>query len=127
MGLVFSYPALFFIRFLFLPVLLLIRVDEGEQMLYCHLLRNVLFYANLLAIEAYTVRTGAYVAVIGIRHFAWTIHDAAHDTNLQALQVLGCLLDLGDGFTEIVESSATTRTTDIYLSVEASRRNEDQW
>ena len=82
-------------------------------MLYCHLLRNVLFYANLLAVKTYSVRTGAYVAIIGIRHFTWTIHDAAHDANLQALEMLGCLLDLGDGFTKIVESSATTRTTDV--------------
>ena len=87
---------------------MLIRVDESEQMLYCHLLRDILFYANLLAVEAYSVRTGAYVAVIGIRHFARTIHDTAHDTNLQALKMLGCLLDLGDGFTEIVEGSAAT-------------------
>ena len=29
-------------------------------MLYCHLLRNILFYANLLAVEAYSVRTGTY-------------------------------------------------------------------
>lgn len=61
-------------------------------MLYCHLLWNVLFYANLLAVKAYSVRAGAYVAVIGIRHFARTIHDAAHDAYLQALEMLGCLL-----------------------------------
>ena len=82
-------------------------------MLYCHLLRNILFYANLLAVEAYSVRTGTYVAVIGIRHFAWTIHDTAHDTYLQTLEMLSCLLDLGDGFTKIVEGSAASRTTDI--------------
>ena len=81
-----SLTFLFFMIFSLLSFL--IRVDEGEQMLYRHLLRNVLFYANLLAIEAYTVRTGAYVAVIGIRHFAWTIHDAAHDANLQALETV---------------------------------------
>ena len=69
--------------------LLLIRVDEGEQMLYCHLLWNVLFYANLLAVKAYSVRAGAYVAVIAIRHFARTIHDAAHDAYLQALEKTG--------------------------------------
>ena len=79
----------------------------------CHFLRNILFYANLLAVEAYSVRTGTYVAVIGIRHFAWTIHDTAHDTYLQPLEMLGCLLDLGDGFTKIVEGSAASRTTDI--------------
>ena len=61
-------------------------------MLYCHLLRNVLFYANLLAVEAYSVRTGAYVAVIGIRHFARTIHDATHDANLQAFEMLASLI-----------------------------------
>ena len=82
-------------------------------MLYCHLLRNILFYANLLAVEAYSVRTGTYVAVIGIRHFAWPIHDTAHDTYLQTLEMLGCLLYLGDGFTKIVEGSAASRTTDI--------------
>ena len=79
-------------------------------MLYCHFLRNVLLYANLLAIEAYLVRTGAHIAIVGIRHFARTIHNAAHDANLQTLQVLGGFLDLGNGFAEIVEGSAATRT-----------------
>jgi hypothetical protein len=105
---------------------LLVRVDEGEQMLYCHLLRNILFYANLLAVEAYSVRTGTYVAVIGIRHFAWTIHDTAHDTYLQPLEMLGCLLDLGDGFTKIVEGSAATRTADILGLAGRSQLNEGQ-
>ena len=100
---------------------MLVRVDEGEQMLYCHLLGNILFYANLLAVETYSVRTGTYVAVIGIRHFAWTIHDTAHDTYLQTLEMLGCLLDLGDGFTKIVEGSAASRTTDI-LGLAGGRR-----
>ena len=36
-----------------------------------------------------------------------------HDTNLQALQMLGGLLDLGNGFAKVIERTATTRTTDI--------------
>ena len=74
-------------------------------MLYCHFLRDILLYANLLAVEAYLVWTGAHITIVGICHFARTIHDAAHDTNLQTLQVLGGLLDLGNGFAEIVEGS----------------------
>ena len=59
--------------------LFLIRINEGKQMLYCHFLRDILLYANLLAVEAYLVWTGAHIAIVGICHFARTIHDAAYN------------------------------------------------
>ena len=84
-------------------------------MLYCHFLWDILLYANLLAVETNLIRTGTYIAIVGICHFSRPIHDTAHDTNLQALQMLGGFLDLGNGFAKVVERTATTRTTDILV------------
>ena len=95
--------------------LFFIRVDEGKQMLYCHFLWDILLYANLLAVETNLIRTGTYIAIVGICHFSRPIYNTAHDTNLQALQMLGGFLDLGNGFAKVVERTATTRTTDILV------------
>ena len=66
--------------------------DDLKKSLGCLLLRNILLYAILAAIEAHLAAGSADVAVVGIGHLAWAVDDAAHDAYFQACQSLGNLL-----------------------------------
>ena len=74
---------------------------ESDNRVYAQFIRNVLRGEDIvLKSRGEAFRSWLYVV------------DAAH-TNLQALQMLGGFLDLGNGFAQVVERTATTRTTDI--------------
>src|ERR1700689_1809449 len=59
------------------------------------------------------VRRAAHVAEIRVRHFARPVHDAAHDGNLHALEMLRArLYPRGDGL-QIEQRPPATRTGDV--------------
>ena len=68
----------------------------------------------LAAVEGDFVWTDTDVAVVGIRHFAGTVDDAAHDSNFDAFEVLGALADPCGRFLQVKQRSSTAWTTDIF-------------
>ena len=79
-----------------------IGFDELDQLLNSLIFGNVFFYAFFLFIEADFSTTGTYIAIVGIRHFAGTIDNTAHNADLQTFQVRGSCFDTGDGRLQII-------------------------
>ena len=74
---------------------------------------DILLDALLLLVEAHLATSCAYIAIVGIGHLTWTIDDAAHDGNLQSLEVRCGRLDAGDGLLQVVERTSTAGARDI--------------
>lgn len=92
---------------LVLPVAVLL--DEADQPLDRLLLRDIPQDAGLALVEADLPSAGAHITVVGVRHLARAIDDAAHDADLEPSQVGGGPLDLGDRRLQVVERTATAR------------------
>ena len=60
-------------------------------------LRNEFLHASLSLVKVHLALRRTDLTIVGIRHLTRTIHDAAHDTDLQAFQMGGLLLDPCDG------------------------------
>ena len=50
-------------------------------------LRYALLDTFLPLVEINLARRSTYIAIVRISHFAWTINDTAHDTDLESLEV----------------------------------------
>ena len=82
--------------------------DEVHQAVHGFRLGNVEFHRCLADVEVDLARRAADVAEVRIRHFAWAVHDAAHDGNFDTLEMLGAGFDTaGNGLQ--VEERATAR------------------
>jgi hypothetical protein len=68
---------------------------------------DVAFDDFLTTVESDAVWAGPYVAVVGVGHFAGPIHDAAHDANLDSLEVIRVRADHGCGLLEVEECAST--------------------
>src|SRR5439155_15655433 len=55
----------------------------------------------------------ADVAEIRVCHLAWTVHDAAHDRDLDAFEMLRAVFDARRDGLEIEQSAAARRTGDV--------------
>ena len=93
---------------------MLVVVDELQQALHSLFLGDILLHALLTFIKGDLAPTCTHIAVVGIGHLARTIHDAAHDADLQAYQMAGSRLDTSNGLLQIVERTATPRAGDIF-------------
>ena len=69
------------IRFLFAFLPIAIGFDKVDKMFEGLLLWNIALDALLAFIERNTSCASTDIAVVGICHLAWTIHDATHNAN----------------------------------------------
>ena len=69
---------------------------------------NVEFNRGFADVEIHFAGRAADITKIGVGHFAWPIHDAAHDRDLHAFQVQRRRFDLGRGGLQ-VEQRAPAR------------------
>ena len=75
----YSYQLLFYI----IPI----ATNQLDELFHGLFFGDVLFDAFLFLIETHLATTGTYVSIIGIGHFAGTVHNAAHNAYLQAFEV----------------------------------------
>ena len=62
-------------------------LDESNEMRNRLGLRNVLLDTLLAFVEAYVTSCGTYISVIGIGHFARTVHYTAHHAYFQSFKM----------------------------------------
>ena len=62
-------------------------LDEVDEMLDGLSLRYTLLDTLLSLVEIDLARCSTYIAIVRISHFARTINDTAHDTDLEPLEV----------------------------------------
>ena len=65
-----------------------VLADQFEQLLYGLGLGDVLLNTFLGLVEGDLTSAGTDIAVVGIGHLARTVHNTAHDTDLQAALIL---------------------------------------
>src|ERR1700704_890126 len=75
--------------------------------------RNVELNRLLTDVEIYFPGRAADIAEIRVRHFAGSIHNAAHDGDLYTFQVLSAIFDSRRHRLQIEKSAATTWTGDV--------------
>ena len=88
--------------------------DEVEQMGHGLFFRYVFFYAFTSAVKTDTAAGGAYVAIVGIGHFARPVYDAAHDGDFQSRQVCGGGLYAGYGGLQVIKRTAAAGAADVF-------------
>src|SRR5579872_7508236 len=59
-------------------------------------------------------RSAAYIAKVGVGHFAGAVHDAAHYRDLHALQVMGDRPDPGGSLLQVEKCPAAAGTGDVF-------------
>ena len=77
------------LRLLMLVILLLsvsIALNEFQQFLHGFFLRDVLENTLFAFVKRNAILAGADIAVIGIRHFAGTVDNTAHDGDFEIVQ-----------------------------------------
>ena len=84
-----------------------VLADQFEQLLYGLGLGDVLLNTFLGLVEGDLTSAGTDIAVVGIRHLTRAVHNTAHDTDLQAHEILRGSFDLGDGLLKVVASSTS--------------------
>src|SRR5262245_29569210 len=80
---------------------------------------NVEFDRRLTHVEVDLARRTAHVAEVCIGHFARAVHDAAHDGDFYALEMLRAGFDAGSDDLEI-EQCATTARAGYVIRLEAA-------
>ena len=70
-----------------------VRLDEFDQLIKRVHCRHVIFDAFFADVEVDFGRCPTDVAEVGVRHFAWTVDDAAHDGDRHTFQVIGARAD----------------------------------
>ena len=75
---------------------------ESQQMLHGLILWYIFLHTFLAAIERDAVRTGSYVAVVGVGHFAGTVDYASHDADLESYEVAGGGFYAADGVLQVI-------------------------
>ena len=68
--------------------------------------RDIALDDVLAAVQGDAVRAGTNVAIVSIGHFAGTVHDAAHDADLDTLQVVCLGSDQRCGLLKVKQGSA---------------------
>src|SRR5208283_1979271 len=97
--------------------------DQVHQAVHGFRLGNVELHGRLADVKVDLARRAPDVPEIRVRHFARAVDDAAHDRNLDALEMLGARFNAaGDGLQ--VEERATARGARYVISLErpAARR-----
>ena len=61
-------------------------------------------------------RCAADVAEIGVRHFARSVYDAAHDSDGHAVEVRSAGFDFAHGFLDVVKRTTAARAGDVFRS-----------
>ena len=87
------------------------QINEGLNGFCCG---NAFLDAFLSDVEVDLVRGPAYVSEIGVRHFSRAVDDAAHDCDLNALEVPGFVFDTLSGRLEIEKGPAAGRAGDKF-------------
>ena len=101
------------IRSIFTSGISPIFADELDEAIYSLFLRDVLLDTLLGFVEGDLATTSTYIAVIGIGHLTWAVHNTAHDTYLQSHHILRSSLDLSNGLLQIIERTTTAWARDI--------------
>src|SRR5450432_2215566 len=92
---------------------LVVFLDEVHETLHGLGFGDVELDRRLADVEIDLVWRTSHVTKIRVRHFAGAVHDAAHDGNLHALEMLRARLDTrGDGL-QIEQRPPATRTCDV--------------
>ena len=88
--------------------------DEVDELVDGGGLGDVALDDLLAFVEGYLARTLSYIAVVRISHLARAVDDAAHDTYLDALEVLGARLYLLQGLLDVVLRAAARGAGDVF-------------
>ena len=92
---------------------LAVFLDEVDEALDGFAFGDVEFHGGLADVEVDLAGRAADVAEIGVGHFAGAVDDAAHDGDLDALEVVGRFADFGGGGLQIEEGAAAGGTGDV--------------
>ena len=92
---------------------LVVFLDEVHEPFHRVGFGDVELDRRLADVKIDLVRRAADVAEIRVRHFARPVHDAAHDGNLHALEMLRARLDARRDGLQIKQRPPATRTRDI--------------
>ena len=89
----------------------MVLADEILEALDGFGLGDVEFHGGLADVEVDLAGRAADVAEIGVGHFAGAVHDATHDRDFYALEMLRAVFDAsGDGL-EVEQRAATGRAS----------------
>ena len=96
-----------------------VGLDQGYQRGKGFFAWDVLFYQVFATVYAHASASCAYIAVVGIGHFARPVHHASHHSDFEVFQMAYCGFHFLERRREVEERASAARACDEFRLAEA--------